>query len=202
MKREEKNQQMRRRILDSALEEFAKQGYGASSINVICNSPDISKGIVYHYYETKDGLYLSCVGECLEQLTAYLQTHVQLDGVSVEEGLGHYFNARSRFFQEHPLYQRLFCEAVITPPAHLKSAIQKLKAPFDTLNVEILQELLRPVSLRPHISREDVIETFRQFQDFINASEPPSGRSFDAREYCCHRALDILLYGVIAREET
>lgn len=30
MKREEKNQQTRRRIMDSALNEFTKQGYGVS----------------------------------------------------------------------------------------------------------------------------------------------------------------------------
>ena len=36
MKREEKNQQMRQRIMDSALMEFSKQGYGGSSINTIC----------------------------------------------------------------------------------------------------------------------------------------------------------------------
>ena len=42
MKREEKNQQMRRRIMDSALAEFSRQGYGASSINTICASEDIS----------------------------------------------------------------------------------------------------------------------------------------------------------------
>ena len=47
MKREEKNQQMRQRIMDSALMEFSKQGYGGSSINTICAAQNISKGIVY-----------------------------------------------------------------------------------------------------------------------------------------------------------
>ena len=63
MKREEKNQQTRRRILDSALDEFSKQGYGASSINAVCATQDISKGIIYHYFKTKDDLFLSCVEE-------------------------------------------------------------------------------------------------------------------------------------------
>ena len=57
MKREEKNQITRRRIMDSALREFSAQGYGASSINTICASQNISKGNIYHYFETKDALY-------------------------------------------------------------------------------------------------------------------------------------------------
>lgn len=49
MKREEKNQQTRRRIMDSALAEFSARGYGGRSINTIYAAQDISKGIVYHY---------------------------------------------------------------------------------------------------------------------------------------------------------
>ena len=35
MKPEEKNQLTRRKILDGALAEFSRQGYGASSVNTI-----------------------------------------------------------------------------------------------------------------------------------------------------------------------
>ena len=61
MKREEKNQQTKRRIMESALKEFAEQGYGASSVNNICSCEGVSKGIIYHYFQTKDELYLVCV---------------------------------------------------------------------------------------------------------------------------------------------
>lgn len=78
MKREEKNQQTKRRIMDSALNEFSKQGYGASSVNAICADQNISKGIIYHYFNTKDDLYLACVEECFMRLTNYLKEMVQL----------------------------------------------------------------------------------------------------------------------------
>lgn len=44
MKREEKNQQTRRRIMDSALAEFAANGYGDSSVNTICAAPGDLQG--------------------------------------------------------------------------------------------------------------------------------------------------------------
>lgn len=205
MKREEKNQQMRRRIMDSALSEFSEQGYGASSINAICASQDISKGIIYHYFKTKDDLFLSCVEECFDRLTEYLRTHIQLERGSIEERLEGYFTARLAFFQEHSVYQRIFCEVVMTPPAHLKAEIRKRKQEFDELNIRIQDQLLAPVSFRSHITKEEVIETFRQFQDFINANDQMTGagrQDFESREARCRKALNILLYGVIAREET
>ena len=80
MKREEKNQQTKRRIMDSALAEFAQQGYGASSVNTICSAQGISKGIIYHYFKTKDELYLACVEECFEQLTEFLRANSPAKG--------------------------------------------------------------------------------------------------------------------------
>ncbi len=84
MKRDEKNQKMRRKIMDSALTEFSNQGYGGSSINTICASQDISKGIIYHYFKTKDVLYLACVEECFQQLTQYIQNHIAYEDISIE----------------------------------------------------------------------------------------------------------------------
>lgn len=204
MKRDEKNQRTRRKIMDGALEEFSARGYGASSINAVCSGQGISKGIIYHYFETKDALYLACVEECFEKLTEYIRAGFASEGISLEEQLKKYFTLRTHFFQTYPVYQKIFCEASITPPAHLSSEIQRCRQDFDALNIQILKQLLAPVSLRPDISKEDVIETFREFQDFINIRCQTSNSgscTFETREEKCLRALNILLYGVIERKE-
>lgn len=76
MKREEKNQQTKRRIMESALAEFSSKGYAGSSINTICAAEAVSKGIVYHYFENKDELFLACVGECFQRLTEYIRENL------------------------------------------------------------------------------------------------------------------------------
>lgn len=202
MKREEKNQQTRRRIMDNALREFSEQGYGASSINAICAAPELSKGIIYHYFDTKDTLFLACVEECFRLLTHHLREKMSHTQGGVEGRLEGYFSARMAFFREKPVYQRIFCEAVIAPPSHLRGEVQKRKQEFDALNIEILEQLLAPVSLRPQVAKEEVIDTFRQFQDFINAKfnvTELSPAEFMEREESCRKALNILLYGVVER---
>lgn len=87
MKREEKNQQTKRRIMDSALAEFSAQGYGASSVNTICCAQGISKGFIYHYFSTKDELFLACVEECFDLLTKCLTDRMQTVKGNVEEQL-------------------------------------------------------------------------------------------------------------------
>lgn len=204
MKRDEKNQMMRRRIMDSALLEFSAQGYAGSSINTICAAQDISKGIVYHYFETKDALYLACVEECFTRLTGYIMAQTACGGASIDSQLKRYFTLRTDFFRAHPVYQRIFCEAVISPPAHLKEGVQRCREDFDALNVQMIRQLLAPVSLRCDLSEEDVIEIFRQFQDFVNIRcqmAAPDSQTFESREESCLKALSVLLYGVIERKE-
>lgn len=204
MKREEKNQQTRRRILESALAEFSEQGYGASSVNTISNGDGLSKGIIYHYFPTKDDLYLACVEECFQTLTGHLQSHTNMEGQTAEERLEQYFRVRLDFFEQNPQYQRIFCDAVIMPPAHLEASIQEKKAPFDRFNIDSLNRMLEPVSLRSDLSRGDVVDTFRQYQDYINARYQMTGSAkIDIRDHeeSCRRALRILLYGVVERKE-
>lgn len=202
LKREEKNQLSRRRIMDSALAEFSKHGYGASSINIICAAQGISKGIVYHYFDTKDALFLACVEECFGRLTEYIQENLPTESCTPEAKLNEYFALRAAFFRQESVYQSIFCEAIVSPPTHLREEIQARKADFDALNLQILGDILGGLPLRPDISGPDVLETFRQFQDFVNIRSemtPPEGGFFESREESCYKALNILLYGVIER---
>lgn len=201
MKREEKNLHSRHKIIDAALQEFASKGYGLSSVNTICNEGDISKGILYHYFKDKDDIYLTCIKECFGELTAYLREHViKANNYSVQN----YFNARLTFFKKNPLYQRLFCDAIISPPSHLKKEIGSIKADFDALNISVLTDLLKGYKLQHDIDLGQAIEMFQLFQDFVNARYQmmPDGE-FDlvSHESMCSRSINVLLYGVIAREE-
>lgn len=177
--------------MDSALSEFSKQGYGASSINTICAAKDISKGIIYHYFETKDALFLACVGECFSMLADHIRTHIdQEERGTAEDQLEAYFTARMDFFQRYPAYKRIFCEATITPPSHLNAEIQERKRDFDILNMQIMERLLAPAALRPDLERTDIIEIFRIFQDFVNVRYQMAGMDapeFEVREADCRR---------------
>lgn len=203
MKREEKNQQTKRRILDAALAEFSTQGYAAASTNTICAAQDISKGIVYHYFDSKDGLFLACVDECFQRLTAYIRENMpQRD--DAESSLKDYFAVRAKFFHSYPVYQGVFSEAVLSSPAHLRKEIQKRRQGFDDLNIQILERLLNDFSLRPGISKEDIIDIFRQFQDFISVHDQISNiqdGALDAYGEKCRKVLSILLYGVVERKK-
>lgn len=43
----------RQRILDTALRLFSDHGYGETSVSELARAAEVSKGLVYHYFETK-----------------------------------------------------------------------------------------------------------------------------------------------------
>lgn len=203
MNRNEKNLQTRQKIIDSAFVEFSEKSYGEASLNTICSAGGISKGIIYHYFNDKEELYLACVKECFDGLTSYLDDIVIIKDVPIERAIASYFDARITFFGAHPPYLGIFCSAIMNPPTHLLSAIADITADFDTQAISILTTLLETVKLSPDVTISEVVEVFRQYQDFIHTrfQLKASGEgTLKEHEERCLRSLQILLYGVVERE--
>lgn len=53
---EEIRKQTRQQILDAAFELFAGDGYNKTSISAVAEKAGISKGLIYHYFESKESI--------------------------------------------------------------------------------------------------------------------------------------------------
>lgn len=207
MKRADRAQQTKRRIMDRALMEFSAQGYrGASVNNIFDPEQGISKGIIYHYFASKDDLFMACVEECFQSLKAYIQNHFHLDDkMGAEECLSDYFGVRMQFFRENPLYQRIFMESVFMPPEPLRAEITERRQPMEQLNLEILEALFTRMPLRGHLNRESTAKLLIQFLNFMNMQFHEVGTDLagirQIEEKNCE-ILDIFLNGILERQVT
>lgn len=206
MKREEKAQQTRRRIMDHALAEFSACGYRAASVNNIFDPEQgISKGIIYHYFASKDELFLACVDQCFQALKAYIQDHFHMEDstVGAEEYLTDYFGVRMQFFRENPLYQRIFMESVFMPPEHLRAEVTKRRQPMEQVNLEILEALFSRMDLRVHLNQERTAKLLIQFINFMNMQCHEAGTDLTGiqeQEEKNRQILDIFLNGILERQ--
>ncbi len=72
--REEKRQQTLKRITQSAISLFAKQGYEATTLDAIAAAAGISRRTFFHYFKSKDDILLSQQAGLGEQLVEALAT--------------------------------------------------------------------------------------------------------------------------------
>lgn len=198
MKQEEKNQKSRAHILAYAFTEFADQGYLGASVNTICTAGKISKGLLYHYYADRDALYLACVAQCFQELTAALSAALNPQTVTPDQ----YFDTRLRFFADHPRHQRLFCDTVVNPPRHLLRELAACRTSFDQLNETMLTAILEKETLAPGLSIPDAIAQLRIFEDYVSTYLKNAGleqQQTDRHNQLCRRTFQTMLYGLIAR---
>lgn len=66
------SQDKRDRILQTAIDEFANNGYNSANINVIAKKADVSVGSMYKYFNTKHDLYLYVVQHAVSKLKLIL----------------------------------------------------------------------------------------------------------------------------------
>lgn len=199
MKKSEKTELTRDRIMHAAMQEFGTKGYTAASLNNIC-STGISKGLLYHNFENKDALFLACVKQSFTQLTAYLLEQ------DTEMTLSSYMEARLHFFQENPHLAKLFFESILQPPAHLAEAIKALQTDFNAVNQQFFLQILEKIRLRSGVTTADAMDYFlliqNAFHGYLSGSlscAAPLSEIMDTHETSLSKLLDLLLYGIAER---
>lgn len=75
------NEEKQHRILRATLEEFALTGYEKTSLDAIIHRAGISKGGLYEYIESKEGLFQYALGYSYGEMYAYIQERLQADSL-------------------------------------------------------------------------------------------------------------------------
>ena len=155
MTQKERQERSRKAILRAALEEFGRAGFDAVTMDSICAGHGIPKGMMYHYYPNKDGLFLACVGEIFRSLHQFLTDNREaVAQLPALEAVKQYFLLRETFFRDCPEQKRVFENALLSPPEHLEAQIRELRAPIKGENDRFLQRVFDRIDVREGVSRE------------------------------------------------
>jgi len=83
---QERSEITRNKIIESAIKQFATEGYDHTAVADICKEAGISKGAFFHHFPTKQALFLAVLNDWLKDLDQQLATTL-LDSSNVAEGL-------------------------------------------------------------------------------------------------------------------
>lgn len=203
MTQKERQEHSRQEILRAALEEFGRRDYDAVNMEQICKNHGISKGMMYHYYSGKDELFLLCVRETFERLTAHVEAGMaQLGEGDALGSIQRFFLLRESYFQDHPERKRIFENAMLRPPEHLREEIWRLWEPLRRMNRAFLERMVRTMPLRPGLEPERVIRylesTEASFRSLLlHYQEESEGKDLHTVLGVGAEMLDLILFGVL-----
>lgn len=89
---------VRERIVASALRFFAVKGYAGTSLREIAEAARTTKPMIYYYFQSKEGLYVSTLGDLLQQFADAIDRATGADDSPMEK-LRSFADAYLRYFQ-------------------------------------------------------------------------------------------------------
>ena len=110
-------------ILAAAVREFTAKGLAGARMDAIAKAADVAKGLVFHHFGSKDGLWVAALAEIYGLLRAG-QDEAALDALGPVDGMRRLVTDTFRRFREHPEIVALMNEENLHRARHLKAAPQ------------------------------------------------------------------------------
>ena len=146
---------VKERIINIALEEFAQNGYQSASTKVICKKAKVSKGLLYHYYGSKENLYLSVLRYFIDKFKENITIYIEDSNKKGIDYISEYFNAKFKFFGENPQYSKLVLNLLLNN--NIEGA-EILANEFEEYNNVLLYEIIKNIDFNPKFNRNKAFE--------------------------------------------
>lgn len=92
-------------IMEVALELFSKNGYHGVSVSQIAKACDVSKGLMYNYFESKDALLQFILEDYSQKI--YIELGASDDAVLTKAQFEHFIRTIYRMVRENTKYYKL-----------------------------------------------------------------------------------------------
>lgn len=153
-------------LLAAAVAEFARAGFAGARVDEIARAAGVNKQLVYHYWGSKQGLYLAA----LEQVYAEIREKeraLSLSQLEPREAMKQLVGFSFDYLAEHPEFIAMLADENRNQGEHLRASepLQQMHMPF----VEMLEATLR---------RGAAAGVFRDDYDAINLYISVAGISY------------------------
>lgn len=155
----------RKRILNASLEEFVERGFDGASTNAIANRAGVAKGLLFHYFRSKQGLYLALLDQAVRRLTEQLYRGEKSPRAPADliEKMVAWSAHKLHTFQANPRLYEFVTAAFAKPPDVLRDKIESKRNNLEQESWCRFLSGLDTSRLRSDVSTEQAIEIVKIF---------------------------------------
>ena len=136
---EEIREVRKRKIMDTALELFANEGFDVTSISKIATRAGISKGLLYNYFNGKEDLIKTIIFDGLDSITRFIDPNH--DGVLTRNELRYFIEEFFEALETNPHFWRLYFTLFFQP--HVLKLVEKRFAVMVHTYLKMLEDYFR-----------------------------------------------------------
>jgi TetR/AcrR family transcriptional regulator len=150
----------REAILAAAQHEFALKGLSGGRVDAIARRAHANKRMIYHYFGSKDGLYLAALERVYADLRGTERT-LDLDGLEPEDAIRRLVEFTFDYSRAHPELISLINNENLHRARHLRRSkqVRELHSPFVAMIGDILKRGVAKGVFRPGLDPVDLYIT-------------------------------------------
>lgn len=199
----------REKIFQATMNEFTLHSYDKASTNQIIQDAGISKGLLFHYFQSKKELYLATFDRCLNRFMERFSPFLQDLPTDFFDRLLYLRKAKlSLFYEEPPVYTFLIT-AYEEIQRRFPEAFYKRIDSLVKMNMPLFLESLDLTSFRTDIDHQKAIELIHLGFEALGQqmmkqalSEPDKGlASWEEKIEEFNLLVEIFRHGVYRKEE-
>jgi len=169
-------EEKQRRILETALEEFAEKGYHGASINLIVSRLGIAKGSIYQYFNNKKSLFLYIFDYAVELVRKRLkEVKQETREAPTFERIKRSLLAGLNFIERHPLIYRAYLKVMFDREVPFRQdLLQKIRLFSSEYLTSLLMEGREREEIRKDVDLKTIVFLLDAVMDrFLQAYSVP-----------------------------
>lgn len=195
-------------ILRAALAEFAKCGYDQASTNDIIEKAGVAKGLLFHYFGSKKGLFLCVLDACINKYRSEFDALLLDLPADIFERITLFGKLKLKLSLREPEIHRLLTAAFADPPPELKEEIMTRQKQLYSDYAPLMYRNADLSRFRAGIDPQKAIELVMLVMDtlsekYVNMYRVTKTESLDLAPVLqeAETYLEMLKYGVYRRNE-
>lgn len=134
-------------LIQAAISEFSRNGFAGARVDEIARTAGVNKQLVYHYFNSKQGLYLVALESVYSEIREK-EKQLSLEALEPLEAMSQLVAFSFDYLAEHPEFIALLTDENRNRASHIleSNVLRKMHSPFiDMLDATLKQGVARGV---------------------------------------------------------
>ena len=157
------------RIINAAIKEFAQKGYDSASTNEIVKEAGISKGLLFHYFQSKKQLFFFLFDYCYNLVADEFYKKIDLTERDFFKRIRQTVRIKMDLQSKYPEILTFIQEAFMQDSPEIKDEFDKKKQELNAVNIGIIYDGIDLSKFRDDVDVQKVLKviswTFEKMSD-------------------------------------